>query len=417
MATMFAANVAFEQPVLSTGAAFAGVVIIGAAGIAISLQMRMMALAVLALIGMYISPIILNTGQDKSLELLLYIGAVTASGLAVSFFKRNWWGLRGVAFAAGWLWVFVWAAGMSRHHGELGRIAVGGFFANLFLVEMIGSLMRVMGPPKNPDAPEPPRQSQYGVSRKRCGDAFARQHRPGDGRVCHRGTPRRTWKACGWWQLGFAGVMGIITFVTPSKPFTISTGIQALALVVLAVPLYFEHSAITFAWAILGLALALYSYATDSKGARIWMFVMLLLVALRLFLFDSFNERLHQVLFSVGSEGFTGWMLMAWGAALYSLLLGWLVRAREIVAENGTVALRGEEWLTQACFVLGTIFWSAAAVSGLHTGDPLTLAEALWVLVAIPGWAPLDGEAGKGDGGGNGGAGGAGVDSDEVGDQ
>ena len=64
--------------------------------------------------------------------------------------------------------------------------------------------------------------------------------------------------------------MGLATFLTPSKTFSTSAGIQAMGLVVLAVPLYFDGSPITFAWGILGLALAVYGYITGSKTAQIW---------------------------------------------------------------------------------------------------------------------------------------------------
>jgi uncharacterized membrane protein len=382
MATTFAANVALDPPVLPQQAAFIGVMIIGAAGIALSLHMRIMALTILALLGMYLSPLILRSHQDHSLQLLTYLAVVTVTGLGVSSFKRTWWAVRGLAFGATWLWMFTWAIMLAQKHGDLGR-AFAGLFFMLFLGEMVANLVRVTGPAK--DESQPDRPASPNTLLLETGASLLSFANTALAMTVFAIIYSRAWGIADLWMiaLGLAGVMGIVTFVTSSRYFTMSAGIQAIGLVVLAVPLYFEHSAITFAWAILGLGLAVYAYLTDSRAARAWMFIMLALVTLRLFTFDALDPRLHGTLFIIAGEKISQWLLMSWGAALYALGLGWLGRRRDLAQAGQVVAQRGAVWTTNLCGLVGSLLWCIPALTSLHFGHPLSLAVVAWVLILI----------------------------------
>ncbi|MCL2640249.1 MAG: DUF2339 domain-containing protein, partial [Phycisphaerales bacterium] len=388
MGTMFAANIAFEQPVLSSGTTFTLVAIIGGAGIAFALQMRTMSLAILALLGMYLSPAILSTGSDQSPQFLAYLAVVTATGLGVSFFKRNWWAVRILTFVCGWFWLIVWTIQLGGSHSYLGTAACAGFFV-LFLGELALSLHRVMTPPVDEMAPDrPPSPNTLRLESGAAVMAFIN--------TTLAMTMFAILEATGaglapLWTLamGLAGVMGILTFATPSRLFSLSAGIQAMALVIVAVPLYFTHSAITYAWATLGLALGIYARITNSRFARVWMFIMLLLVIARLWTFDAVNPGLNATLFSIGGESFTAWMLMSWGAALYALGLGWL-SIREPVESQKTGNVLPMLLIT-FCALAGTLLSAAAAARGLLESVPshaFTFTAAIWILVLIA-WSNL----------------------------
>ncbi|MCL2647103.1 MAG: DUF2339 domain-containing protein [Phycisphaerales bacterium] len=383
MATMFAANIFFAPPVLSRGAAFALVIVVGGAGIAFALQMRIMSLAILALLGMYISPAILNSGDDQSLAFLVYLAVVTATGLGVSFFKRNWWAVRILTFVCGWLWLVGWTIKLSGEHGLLGTVACSAFFA-LYLAELVASLHRVMTPPVDEMAPDrPPSPNTLRLENGAAVMAFANTTLAMSLFAAIDATGAGMsplWTL----TLGLAGVMGILAFVTPSRPFSLSAGIQAMALVAVAVPLYFSHSAITFAWATLGLALGIYARITNNRFARVWMFVMLLLVIGRLWMFDVADPRLNGPLFSIGGETFSAWMLMNWGAALYALGLGWL-SAHEAASPTDPKKTGGmlRSVLIAFCAVAGTLLTAATAGKGLASLHVFTLVVALWILVLI----------------------------------
>jgi uncharacterized membrane protein len=79
MTSCFGANRYFEPPVLSRGVAFAGVAIAAALGIFLALRVNVMTVAILSFIGAYLSPAILSSGQDKSLELLSYLAILAAA--------------------------------------------------------------------------------------------------------------------------------------------------------------------------------------------------------------------------------------------------------------------------------------------------------------------------------------------------
>ncbi|MCL2640248.1 MAG: DUF2339 domain-containing protein [Phycisphaerales bacterium] len=372
MGTMFAANILFNPPVLERETAFIMVVIVGGAGIAFSLQMRTMSLAILALLGMYLSPAILNSGEDQSLTLIVYLTVVTLTGLWVSFFKRNWPAVRILAFVCNWIWLIAWSADLSYKHGLLGTIACAGFFA-MFLAELVASLHRAINPPADTIEPFPTNTLRlekgaailtfFNTTLAMCMFAIISYH---DAELAP------LWSLA----LALAGVMAVLTFATRSKFFSLSAAIQSMALLAITIPLYFEYSAITFAWATLGLALGIYTRFTNSKFTRAWMLIMLVLVVIRLWGFDADNERLQKTLFTLGNESFTPWMLMSWGAAIYALALAWL-GVREPVDSKDRDESTGSTLLA-FCAVVGTLVCATAARK-LHP-YAFTLTATIWTL-------------------------------------
>src|SRR5688572_19641250 len=166
IAAFFGANRYFEPPVLSRGIAFAGVAISAAAGIYLALRVNVLTVAILALVGAYISPAVLSSGQDKSLELLTYLAVLAAAQWVISFIKGTqtdehgprfqWLSLRWLALAGSFVWFFAWWQGFgernSHHTLALAWLAIIylGFLAEIFFTLQV-ALRRA------PDAHEPPR--------------------------------------------------------------------------------------------------------------------------------------------------------------------------------------------------------------------------------------------------------------------
>jgi uncharacterized membrane protein len=194
------------------------------------------------------------------------------------------------------------------------------------------------------------------------------------GIVFHRAGAAGLWIAA----LGLSGVMAILTFATPSKKFAAAAGLQSLALLALAVPLYFDRVAITGAWAALGLALAVYARLADSRAARTWMFIMLLLVAGRTVTFDLLDATLRPTLFTLGTLAVTRWTLVGWGAALYALLLAWLAAPPAPAADAPPAKSADALGWTLAAIFIGTLLAVVTGVIGSSDSDTFTLLMILW---------------------------------------
>jgi uncharacterized membrane protein len=378
MATFFAASVAFETPVIPKSASFICVLVVGIGGIGLSLQMRTIALTIVALLGMYLSPAVLGSHEDKSLQLMAYLGVVAAMGLGVCFFKRKWISVRVVTLTLTWLWVLGWTiVGAVVAHRELG-VATCSLFFGMFLAEMVASLVRVMSTPAT--EAEPQKASPNAVLLESGASVLSFANTAAAmlsfwilfGRTGMEGL----WMV----SLGLAGAMGVAAFITNSRIFSIAAAIQAMALATLAVPLYFSGSPITLAWAIMGLALAVYVYFSDSRVARAWMIATFVLVVLRICLFDIFSTHLNAPLVMIGAQKISRWMLMGWCTGLYGLLIAWLTRERTTMAAGGAVTWQGAAWALATAVSLATFVWLVTCGIGLGAGFDSTLGLLVWSL-------------------------------------
>lgn len=397
MATLFGANTMFVPPVLGRNVVFISVLLVGVAGIALSLHVRLMTLTVIALLGMYISPAILHSDHDASLGFLLYLGAVTAMGLGVALLKRSWLGVRWLSFCFAWLWLTVWIVSrFAPAHRELGFIALAVCFG-MFLAEAIAALQRGLRPP----------EEDSGVTRPESFRALALEHQVSLLTFVNTAmafalswafTGRLGMSAAWVPTLALAGVMAMVMFATPSRSFNLAALIQAAALVTVAVPLYFSASAITMAWAALSAALLIYGYLTAKRAPLVWSFVLLCLVVARLFTFDLFHDGwLALEALPLGRQGITRWELLGWGVVLYGFVASrftqakvnkptgqptWinLVVATESVAA-GTLVLMALGSLTSGS-ELALIQVLALGIAGMLLGRPVIIVAGVGVLLA-----------------------------------
>jgi len=400
MSTFWAGHKVVAEPIFSSTTAFVGAAATGVIGVAIALQMNIISLAVLAVIGMYVSPMVLSSGQDNSLALMVYLVIVTGMSLALSFAKRRWWALRIVSFVFTWLWVVLWcAAAEVANHRELGLAIVGVFFM-MFTAEAVAALHRFMRP--DSDRPESP-NTLLAESMLSALTFF----NTAMAMICYAVVFTRLGQPNLWIvPLGLAAVTGLITFVTPSKPFSVSTAVQACAMLALAVPLYFEKSAITFAWAIYAAAFAVWAFASQRTFARIWATIMLGLTLGKLFTWDlviaffTTSPWLHQTLWQHEGTKITPWVLIAWGASIFAVVVAYLLRPKPFVlpelapgdaptVEQQNAARRAANAATFAhvlsmfCLVGGTVSFVAACTANLSGGPVWSIAVGLWVAALI----------------------------------
>ena len=140
LASFFASYLAFnpDERVLSVGAVFAGVALTAALGVVLSLHIESLILAVIALIGAYLARFVLNTGQDKSAELLAYLGILSGVAWVVVYARPRWWAIRTLASCATFLSFFAWWAGLGQrhHHETLATVWLWIYYLG-FLVEMV----------------------------------------------------------------------------------------------------------------------------------------------------------------------------------------------------------------------------------------------------------------------------------------
>lgn len=100
-----------------------------AAAVLLSVRLNALPVAVLGLVGGFLTPLLLSTGQDNQVALFTYVSLLDAGVLAVAYFKR-WHVLDFLSFAATTLMTLGWAFG----HYENGKLWTTLFFVTLFFI-------------------------------------------------------------------------------------------------------------------------------------------------------------------------------------------------------------------------------------------------------------------------------------------
>jgi uncharacterized membrane protein len=311
MASFFASYALFDpaQRVLGVGGAFAGVIATAAIGIALSLRIDSISLASIALIGAYLAPFVLNTGEDHTPQLLAYLGVLSAVGLTLSYFRPRWFAIRALAWVGTFASFAIWWNHLGQHaaHQSLASLWLG-FFYFAFLLEMILTLR------KSNSANAVNQTSVTVLSLLNTAATFA---------LIRAIYPQSSFDATlGVIAFGLAVVQAIAALLVRSREFSFCSLLQSAALVTLAVPLILNHFAITMAWIALAVALATLAWQLNLPAARGWATLLLLLSIARLFLFDE--THLRGIAYSIGSTSISQWMLLAWATAILAHLIAWL---------------------------------------------------------------------------------------------
>ncbi len=378
MAGVLAAHVAFDEPVLSRGQAFVAMTLVGGLGIGLALRRRSVGLALLAFMGMYLSPWILSHGADHSWVFFVHLLLVTAGCLALAWKKKNWDHLRLLAFAASWLWLLGWASGdFAENNFDVGLIGIGVFFA-IFLGDMVGNLWLAT----RQDAENQP-QAEKAAYWDTIGAIFSWVNTALALVACALLFDKAHLTGLWFIALFLAGAMGVVYRVVRGEYLSRSAAIQALTLVVLSVPLYFDGVNATLAWAGLAIGFGLYGNWRNSEMARVYMFGTLVLAAGRHFAMDSVDVPLQADLFRLGGNGISTWMLAGWALSLLALLLAWLSRPVAPTLSGTATRLVGAAWATIGCIALSTIVVFVVNVRALSAADSFTLAAIVWSFALI----------------------------------
>ena len=141
-ATFFAAFAAFDEPVLSQTVAFGCMVAVTAAGVALAVLHDGLPMALLAVLGGLLTPVLLSTGKDARDALFTYLLLLDLGVLAVAFF-RGWRLLDALALAGTFVLYGVWYAKFYKPDAMAPALAwLGAFYAVFLALPFVYHLVR-----------------------------------------------------------------------------------------------------------------------------------------------------------------------------------------------------------------------------------------------------------------------------------
>jgi len=117
----------------STGIAFGAMVIVTAALVAIALGRNAQTVAVIALVGGFLSPILVSTGQDAEVALFTYLAVLDAALLPIAYFRR-WSAIEWPAFLFTQLYFWILVGDQYRDDMFVATAAFAVVFFAVFLV-------------------------------------------------------------------------------------------------------------------------------------------------------------------------------------------------------------------------------------------------------------------------------------------
>jgi uncharacterized membrane protein len=384
MAASFAGHTMFDPPVFSARLAMAGVCVAAGAGIGSALRMNIMSLAIIALLGAYLAPVILRSDHDESLSLIGYLAALASVGWTLAYLKPRWGALRWFTWTCTVLWMTAWIIWfpMRDQHEPLAILAVAFFFTG-FMAEAYLTLHRAFRTRDKNDQTALPafvgilETSLATMSMLTTAAAFAAYYALLRGATFalpdgffHLGPISAI-------ALGLVAMHGVIERVTPSRLFARSSLLQTAALATLAVPLALGHVAVTLAWLALAVALAALGWRRENRAVRAWAIILLGLALARLFTLDRMDAALQTVLFHVGGQEVTTWLILASLMAVLTHGVGWLILPVKTPSDPNTKQQLATYSIELSA--IGTLVFFIASVMSWH-GVELTL---LWIAGAI----------------------------------
>lgn len=325
---LFAANRYFRPEVLSHSSAFIGVAIASAVGVILALRVNTVTVAILSFIGAYLCPYILSTHEDQSFELLAYHLMLASSAWTLSFFKGTgasetekpfgWMSIRWLALIASSLWFFVWwdKIGQRNDYEAYALIWLSliycGFFGEIFFT--LQTAIPKLSEKIRPATPAPDAALAL-FSLINTAITFG---------ACFFVLKDGPQSDVALVALALAGFAGIVALLTKSRALMWSALIQFAAMITIAVPLWFEGYSITIAWLVLAIALATIGWRLNIHTARGWAILLLMLATIRLVALDSRSDLIHSTLFTLFSQPFTHWFVLALTTAIVFHAIAWM---------------------------------------------------------------------------------------------
>ncbi len=250
-------------------AAFAAMAAVTAAGMTLAVLHNALALAFLAVLGGFLTPLMISTGQNPRDALFAYLTVLDLGVLGVAFFKR-WRALDTLAFAGTWALFSGWYVTFYRSSALTPTLAWVGVFFIIFLVVPFAYQLR------NSSSS---RLESFVLSLANAMLTFG---------YCYVTLEHKYRFVLGFVALAMAASYILLAAVLrrriPDDARTLF-GFVGLAVVflTLAVPLHLKLHGITMAWAIEGPVLVYLGYLYRYRPVRIAGFIVLLLAACRLF--------------------------------------------------------------------------------------------------------------------------------------
>lgn len=244
-------------------------------GITLSVRYNALPIAILALIGGFLTPLLMSTGQDNQIVLFSYIALLNLGIFATAYFKK-WRSLDYLAFFCTVVMFFGWYA---QHYIE-SKLALTIFFLSVFFVifAFLPFFHNIIHRKKTSVA-----------------DLFLLLGTP----AFYFGT------AYGLLYARFSGYMGLSSLIMVAIYMGLARVAQlrnkddkyllsillgiALTFLTLTMPIQLNHKWITIAWAVQAVILVWVSFNVKSLITRLGGLVALFLVIIRLIVFESFN--------------------------------------------------------------------------------------------------------------------------------
>jgi uncharacterized membrane protein len=290
------------------GVAFAGMVVATAALGALAVRQNSQRVAGLALVGGFLTPMLLSTGQDRELELFTYLAVLNAGLLALARL-RDWRALELVAFL--WTQVYFWGwYGRFYHVSALPNVLLVTtayatlFFALFATVPVIRSL-RLDRLPGDQTTLVLLNAFLYLLQLHRL---LAEDHR---------------------WALTVAVLalgaahLGVANRLRAGSEVRLLYAGLALTFATLAIPIRLEGKWITIAWAIEGAVLIATGFRARRRGLRTAGLVLYALVAARLIAYgEGGGEFFWNARFAVYAAAIACYAAALWLAAQHKEQLG-----------------------------------------------------------------------------------------------
>jgi uncharacterized membrane protein len=375
----YAGHVYYHAYSYETGFVFAVFTVL--IGSLVAMRGLLVSIAVLSQLGGGLGPLVLSTGQPPGVALLAYLLMLQIVALILCLWAGSpkWWILRFVSLAITAIWVLValatghWAAGPANevllfciisaavYQGELVRSALDTGELEHFATMVVRGSAATMSLLVNAG----------------LGAVALHTFYQWDSRL---------------WRGGFVLTQALLCLAgglrLPARRDSILTALaesyrtQAVALLVLFVPVTLTSYWISLAWGILAVALASLGRRFDRTPERIAAVATWLLAILR-FGFDVSLPRgiLHEIWFSLLGHPTAGRTVIGLAVAVLGLALAWFLQAD--VAPARRPAARWEKVAIAATAIASLVWWFTSIDGFPRPGATLLLVLWAWLLVAL----------------------------------
>ncbi len=348
-------------------------------GSAVAMRGRMVSVAVLALLGGNIAPLVLHGEVVQIVPLLSYLLMLQGVALLLAYWgaSRRWWVLRTLCGVTTGLWMAAVIGGAGSVYSATGApLGFALVYAALFQLELVLSACR--GGVKGYVREDRPRlDARIDVAKL-----------PKAGLIFSMGvtavlTAALLWIFAdatalvrGWWVLGLAAALGACGWVVPivlgDKTRALGMGyrVQAAALVVVSVPVLWEGPWVVIGWGVLAVAFAAVGALLDleiSKRAAVLTWLLAAGWGFWWWQDVSTHQAALATWVTVGQTPLAVFLIVGWlltvAAHAVSLLTLW---RREAASEPAAVApdLLRLTWFVQTC---GGLVLVVVSIAGLPT--------------------------------------------------